>query len=337
MNFNDKIIELLKKGESDSQIKARIYNQFAIVLTNKTLAEKRLMVERMIGKKLVFDLSAHIKIDSPHRVLEGFKHYFCEGFFTLEIQNAKINNLVKLVVRDNKLTEIEIDFIKQKVDELNLAKDLVEALNNYIFSNNPYLDNIYSLILSDGLVKKEEILFLVEKTIESNYDEEMVNDRFWKYAFYHYLKTLVKNESFSKIVKIWYLGYQLKLKELYQKSFFFKYLNVFECNDMEKTISNALEKLEYKITQEGKRVFKTDEFSVSSLYDIIDFKTNTLKIISNEKDSSDNLLNKNLVDIKKIYLETPLKAFIKYEEFMKKTNNGISMKKIRDGFEKLVE
>tara|TARA_A100001015_G_scaffold153503_1_gene170362 strand:+ start:1237 stop:2247 length:1011 start_codon:yes stop_codon:yes gene_type:complete len=336
MNFNDKIIELLKKGESDGQIKENIYNQYAIVLTKKTLTEKRLMVERMIGKKLIFDLSIHVKIAPPYKVLEGFKHYFCEDFFDLEIQDAKISNLVKLVVRDNRLTEIEIDFIKQKIEELDLSRDLVERLNHYIFSNNPYLDNIYSLILSDGLIKKEEVLFLVEKTIESNYDENMVSNRFWQYAIYHYLKALIKNESFSKIVKIWYLAYELKLKEIYQKNSFFKSLNVFESNDMEKTISSALEKLEYKINQEGKKVFKSDEFSASSLYDIIDFKTNTLKIVKNEKDNIVTL-NKNLADIKKIYLEKPLKAFIEYEEFMKKTNRGISMKKIRDGFEKLVE
>ncbi len=38
MNFNDKIIELLKKGESDNQIKAKVYNQFAIVLTKKNIS-----------------------------------------------------------------------------------------------------------------------------------------------------------------------------------------------------------------------------------------------------------------------------------------------------------
>ncbi len=337
MKFNDKIIYYLKRGESDSQIIKKIYNQYAIVLSKKTLKEKRLMVERMIGKKLVFDLSSHVKIDPPYKVLEGFKNFFCEGFFDLEIQDNKINNLIKLVVRDNKLTEIEIDFIKQKIDELNLANDFSENIKKYIFSNNPYLDNIYSLILSDGIIKKEEIMFLIEKTIENDYDDNMVNNRFWQYAIYHFLKTFIKNESFSKIIKIWYLGYKLNIKDIYNKDIVFSSLNIFETNDMQQTINNTLMKMESKILLEGKKIFKNDDFSISSLYDIIDFKTNTLKIIRNKKENISSSVNQNLIEIKKLYNEEPFAAYIKYEELMKKTNPGISVKKIRDGFEKLVE
>ena len=60
------------------------------------------------------------------------------------------------------------------------------------------MDNIYSLILSDGIIKKEEILFLLEKTIENGFDEEHVNNRFWKFAINFHLNKLVEIESFSK-------------------------------------------------------------------------------------------------------------------------------------------
>lgn len=36
MNFNDKIIQLLKEGFSDSEIISSIYSKYAIVLNKKT-------------------------------------------------------------------------------------------------------------------------------------------------------------------------------------------------------------------------------------------------------------------------------------------------------------
>ena len=68
MNFRDKIIDLLKKGVSDKEIKRIIYSEYMIHLTQKTLDDKKSMVEKMIGKKIVFDLYSHIKIDPPYTV-----------------------------------------------------------------------------------------------------------------------------------------------------------------------------------------------------------------------------------------------------------------------------
>ncbi len=334
MKFSDKIIDLLKKGVSHSEIKKIIYNKYAIILTQKSLNEKKTMVEKMIGKKIVFDLSSRVKMIAPYRVLDGFKNYFCDGFFDLDIKNKKLDDAIKLVVRDNKLTEIEIDFIKQKIEELDLSADLVKKLHSYVFSNNPYLDNMFSLILSDGIIKKEEIMFLVEKTLEGEYDEKMVNQRFWQYTIYHYLKSLLEYESFSKIVKIWYLGKELKIVDIYDRNLMFDELNIFKNNDIEKTMLIALEKLERRVLKKVEGVFKTEEFTMPSLYNIIDFKSNVLRIFKKQQPSERG--GSELWTIKELYNDKPLNARIQYERLMKKNNPGISAKKIKEGFEALV-
>lgn len=334
MKYSDKIIELLKKGVSNSEIKKTIYSKYAIILTQKTLNEKKAMVEKMIGKKIVFDLSSHIKMIAPYKILDMFKTYFCDGFFDFNIKEKKLSDAIKLVVRDNKLTEIEVDFIKQKIEELGLSSDLVEKLSSYIFSNNPYLDNMFSLILSDGIIKKEEIMFLMEKTLEGGYDEKVVNQRFWQYTIYHYLKALLKYDSFSKIVKIWYLSRELKLLDVYHRSLIFDELNIFQNNEMEKTMLIALEKLENKVLKKVEETFKTKEFTMPSLYNIIDFKSNVLRISKKQQHSESG--GSELWAIKKLYEDRPLSARIQYEKLMKKNNPGISSKKIKEGFEALV-
>lgn len=337
MNFNDKIIQLLKEGFSDSEIISSIYSKYAIVLNKKTLLDKRLMVENMVGHKLKFDISKKIDFKLPNTIKNEFKNFMCEEFTILNLKNEKISYLINLVTRDNVLTEIEKDFLKQKTEELSLPHDLIEKANEYILSKNPYLDNIYSLILSDGIIKKEEILFLLEKTIENGYDEKHVNNRFWKFAINFHLAKLISIESFSKLIKIWYTAYKLNFTLISDSNSFLSQFKLFDSNDIKVSIDQALVYYQQKLIDFVCQHFKTKDFEINNLYNSIDFETNELKFIVDKDVKVKSETNSSLIDIKKNFKSNPMKSFNDYKKLIELNNPNISAKKLKEGFRLLIE
>ena len=103
-----------------------------------------------------------------HISYRSFQEFITEGFYILDNKNEDFNDLIKLVVKDNVITDIEKNFLKEKTLELNLSQDLLEKANEYLFSNNPFFDNILKIIYKDGIIKENELAFLVEKSKEHN-------------------------------------------------------------------------------------------------------------------------------------------------------------------------
>ena len=337
MNFNDSIIQYLKEGLSDSEIISNIYSKYAIVLNKKTLLNKRLMVEKMVGHKLKFDISKKIDFKLPNTIKNEFKNYMCDEFTILNLKDEKISYLINLVTRDNVLTEIEKDFLSQKTEELSLPHDLIEKANEYILSKNPYLDNIFSLILSDGIIKKEEIMFLLEKTIENEFDEEHVNNRFWKFAINFHLNKFLEIESFSKLIKIWYTANKLSFDVIYKSDNFLSQFKLFHSNDIKLSIDLALDFFEKKLTDSICSHFKTKDFEINNLYNSIDFKNNELKFVVDKNLKLKSEPNADLVDIKNSFKSHPMKAYGDYKKLMESNNPNISNKKLKEGFRLLIE
>ena len=55
-----------------------------------------------------------------------FKEFATENFIKLESNNKELNNLIKLVVKDNIITETEKIFLSEKINELNPSKIDIE-------------------------------------------------------------------------------------------------------------------------------------------------------------------------------------------------------------------
>ena len=132
-----------------------------------------------------------------HISYRSFQEFITEGFYILDNKNEDFNDLIKLVVKDNVITDIEKNFLKEKTLELNLSQDLLEKANEYLFSNNPFFDNILQIIYKDGIIKENELAFLVEKSKENSFSPSFVNNRFWQYSFSIHFK----NYSILKILK----------------------------------------------------------------------------------------------------------------------------------------
>ena len=337
MNFNDSIIEYLKKGFSDTEITNKIYSQYAIVLRKETLNKKRGMVENMLGHKLEFDIGKKIDFKLPNTIKKEFINYLCDDFTILNLKDEKLTYLINLVTRDNILTEIEKDFLIQKTEELSLPHDLIKKANEYILSKNPYLDNIFALILSDGIIKKEEVLFLAEKTIENGFDEKHVNNRFWKYAINFYLNELSEMDSFSKLIKIWYTANKLNFDSIFKSDNFLKEFKLFDNNDIKFTIDKACEFFESQLIKLVNKHFSTNDFEINNLYNSIDFKNNKLMFIKDKDYSLKKEIKIDFINIIRSFKKQPMKAFNDYKLLIQSKNQNISNKKLKLGFKSLIE
>jgi len=174
--------------------------------------------------------------------MKKFTEFICSGFFILDDENQEINNILKLVVRDNKITDIEKEFLMEKTAELKLNKSLVEKAESYLFSNNPYFDSILKLIFSDDVVTSKEIAFLLEKAKENNFSPSFTNNRFWQYLFKHEHLNSFDEESLKDLINIWYLCTQ-DLKIVLEQDWFLLRLNIHQQLAFEKIVKIGITEL----------------------------------------------------------------------------------------------
>ena len=109
--------------------------------------------------KLIKDYSSEI-------VLQTVSDFFKQKLITGSTGNDKIDYLIKLVVKDNIITEAEELFLKNKAKEFGFKDNVIDQAKKLLEQNNPYLDNIIHFIFDDGIISNDELLFLKEKTTQ---------------------------------------------------------------------------------------------------------------------------------------------------------------------------
>lgn len=210
------------------------------------------------------------QIESGKDILKNFQSFMTEGFVKLETKNAEVNELIKLVVKDNIITEVEKKFLKEKTNELNLPEDLRLKVEEYMFSNNPFFDNILSIIFKDGIVKKDELAFLQEKSSENNFSKSFVNNRFWQYGLTHHFNIFTENNEFKNIIKLWYIAKNIDCDLVLNKDWIIIQLNIFKSKNLNENIDNALNILENKVLSS----FQDNKHTLEDIYNNISIEIN---------------------------------------------------------------
>jgi len=215
-----------------------------------------------------------------HISYRSFQEFITEGFYILDNKNEDFNDLIKLVVKDNVITDIEKNFLKEKTLELNLSQDLLEKANEYLFSNNPFFDNILQIIYKDGIIKENELAFLVEKSKENSFSPSFVNNRFWQYSFSIHFEKLLNFENIEKIIKLWHLSKNTKFDLGLQRDWIIMQLNILKSFKIHENINRGLEIFENKVFSFIESKYDTSSFEISKLYDLIvlDFNDKKLEI-----------------------------------------------------------
>lgn len=211
-----------------------------------------------------------LKNKEGHETVSDFRNIIKSSFLGVNTGNKKFDELIKLVVKDNKITSAEESFLKEKTYELGLPFDLINKAKEHINSNNPYLDNIIHLIFEDGIVSEKELIFLKEKEKENNFSNSFVNQRFWQVGICFYLKELMKHNQFIKLIELWEVGTTLDFELFKSDTWLIHNLDLHNNNDIKTIIENGQKKIRTKL---------------------LDFLTIKFKFVDNELDNFCKILN----------------------------------------------
>lgn len=248
-------------------------------------------------------------------ILQDFQNLIKSNYLNVNTGNKKFDQLISVIVKDNKITPNEEAFLKQKTLEFDLPYSLIEKAKEMLNSNNPFLDNIIHIIFEDGKITEEELLFLKEKEIENDFSKSFVNQRFWQIGISYYLKELNQLNNFDKIIKLWHIGNILDFSLINIDTWLILKLDIHSYNKIDEIINKSIEVLEdhlkkhvsekYRIYNDQLLEYLYSEINVDNqkeepLKIKIDNRINdkVIKIIEQEKmrigDPASNLLAENI-------------------------------------------
>jgi hypothetical protein len=248
-----------------------------------------------------------------HKIVSEFKNLIKINYLSVNTGNKKFDELIKLVVKDNKITSAEESFLKEKTSELGLPYDLINKAKEHINSNNPYLDNIIHLIFEDGVISEKELVFLKEKEQENDFSKSFVNQRFWQIGICFYLKELMQYNEFIKFIELWEVGMTLGFELVKSDTWLILNLDIHNSDDIKTIIENGQKNIRTKLLEylKTKYNFKNNELDnfckVLNLEykfneeeeELIDESKKLFKIIEQEKmrigDPAANLLAENIL------------------------------------------
>ena len=265
--------------------KARGSNAHKIKLLN----DKNIIYDDVSKLKSSPEIETLFTSSKIHVSYKAFQEFITEGFHKLDNQDKDLNDLIKLVVSDNVITDIEKNFLKEKTLELNLSTDLTKKAVEYLFSNNPFFDNILAIIFKDGLIKENELAFLFEKSKEHNFSESFINKRFWQYYFKLHFNNLLEVKNIQKIIKLWHLSKFLEFDLAMNNDWIIMQLNIRKSLKLENNISRALNEFERIIFPLIEERYSLSSIDKERLYDCLsldnDKKANNSPILEYNKNN----------------------------------------------------
>lgn len=255
---------------------------------------------------------------SNDTVIQVVSTFFKNKLITVSTGHSKIDYLIKTIVKDNRITEAEEIFLKNKAIEFGLKEDIIDKAKLHLEHNNPYLDEIIHVIFDDGIISDEELHFLNEKTIEHNFKNEFVNNRFWLIGVAEYKSHLLKLKGFENIFKLIFIYIELGLSNNLNDRLLINQLNIFSHSTINEVVLNAENRLknmlnklitETSITAESKSFINQayekinlDNYDKSPkrvVNENFDFKDKLITILKEEKkrigDPAADLLAENIL------------------------------------------
>ena len=292
-----------------------IYNKYDYsysIKKNVEFSDVNKLLERRYNRKLDLQLSSNIdSLNNKKDLFEGIYDYseksvftiaqafLKDEYFNLDQIDERFRDIIISVVKDNRITEVEEKFLKQKSLEFEIDLSIIETTHNALNSNNPYLDNIIHVIYEDRIITKDEILFIQEKVFENEINRDAAIKRFWQIGFVYYPTTFQKLNGLQEFLSLQYIASEL----LNNGNYRFKYPDIFSCADFntclkasissyKKMVLSHLQSIDINITD----MLLDQHLHIYTVDDLIDFrgpivdskkadisKTELLNIIHSEK------------------------------------------------------
>lgn len=280
-DFKGNINKKLSVGDSVSFSLRYKYNSNQAFATDINLIRSESEVE--IADQIDYNnLMDYFITEYDYEIKSEFKKRITKGFISFEYQNQDFKDLVKIIIQDDKITAIESQFINDKLSELNLDPSIINELEKYVESNNPYLDDIFALVFRDGIVSSIELSFIREKQFELGLGEGSVNERFWMFAINYHLDKLLNNKVFIKIIKLWHITNRLFSKSSKNISIIQK-LNIFRNGTFEEIINEGFLLLKKELIEDLDAFFNQRKLDFDFLLDNIDINKYSFSDITVDK------------------------------------------------------
>jgi hypothetical protein len=321
--YKARIEEFISKGYDLSTIQKLIHREYGIRLKkssiNKAVFESNKLIKgfQNISKNVSFDLLT--KIQNLKDVKQLFFKKQTENYYSIEDLDSKIKNLIRIVLRDNIITKNEETFLRQKLIEYEVGEKLLDDISKYIYSKNPYYDEIFEMVWLDDVVKENEIDFIKEKIKENEHNTEYINKRFWQYSIKNKFEELLKIINFRKLIKLDAIN--SVLNNDYNIYTLIGFLNILiDSNRLDEIIENALEKFE--IWTQKNLELKEINLQLESLYQIIDLDYK--KEFQKEKFTSEIESKSNEIIVNNFYTKKDLYKYLNVSNMQQggKWNNG---------------
>lgn len=234
-----------------------------------------------------------LKEKEGYDILNDFRLFIKGSFLNVNTGNEKFDELVKIIVKDNVITDAENCFLKDKTIELGLPVNLIDQVRDYTHSNNPYLDNIIHLIFEDGIISKNELIFLKEKEKEFDFSISFVNQRFWQIGICFYLEELIKYDEFLKLVRLWEIGRATAFELSKSSTWLMIILDIHKSQDLNEILKRGRLKFQKELEEH--------------LYANYNYNTTVIEIFCNELSLNYHANSKQESNIKKLTMDTLIK------------------------------
>lgn len=265
-----------------------VKDNFSYSLKEKANVESHSNVnqERVVKDRILEDVLGEIQnSDVIHDLVKAAK----DNYIRVKSGSTRFDNIVRDIVRDNNVTKVEERFLEEKAKELGLDKKYVDRAKQSLNENNPYFDNLIHLVFEDGLITDEEIAYISEKVSEHGFSKKLFNIRFWQIGIIHYLDSLIHNQNFLDVIKLWAIkSHNKSLSDELKDEFFFECVSIFRSSSFEEILDNG--KSEIFAAIQSKMNLSFEEIS-HAIREIIfkDVESYTLKVseeVNNKTDLS---------------------------------------------------
>jgi hypothetical protein len=224
--------------------------------------------------------------------------------------NSGYKNLDKLInsyLYRGKVSEYDYNFLERKLEEYNLDLSTLKNKTSVKLKNFHKIEDLIHIIYEDHIIKDYELEYIKTKLELNDIPDLIGNKRFWQISLFYYFDVLIKLSGFTRLIKLVYILIHIDLEEVKDTIFSFKFINIFESDNIRDIIITGNEILEKKLitTIRKKNLLFEDKGQEVDiiLQEIVDFgeenkieKINTKKadiLMSNFKYTSQNFHDKN--------------------------------------------
>jgi hypothetical protein len=218
-----------------------------------------------------------------------------------------LDKLINSYLYNSKVSEFDYIFLERKLEEHKLDLSTLKNKKSVKLKNFHKIEDLIHIIYEDHIIKDYELEYIKRKLEFNDIPDLIGNKRFWQISLFYYFDVLNKLSGFNRLLKLVYILTHIDLEEVKDTILSFRFINIYESNNIQDIIIKGNEILEKKLIDTIRKkhlFFDNNEQEVDMiLKEIVDFgernkieKINTDKTDrsrSNYKYISQNYANKN--------------------------------------------